>query len=406
MNNILENTTMNNVMTDCRKYSKNKYYMNQNYYSKNGHLLLIIIYTMAMIFESHGATKETELNNASCPDALTCTKCTIKAQCAWSLEHQTCVDNNHLNLSNLTIYSQEKCPRFSVVTKYKYNNTINHLEYIVKISNDHVNFMKYLIDSNFFCNSTTIDVYSKTVENDEIICSANILTTIFKSHLVQSFTAFIYITFNGTLLRLDNVADHYVTFYEHECAEDKKDENCAACTWNKYGFAHYIRLCSSRNSCEGHNEFYLWHYSNGKSWNSNTRKVMDQCAEINVTSVNPLSGTMAGGTTITITVKNHLIFEENRKVMVTVAGMLCADPRTSGPETITCITTPPPKDTSVAPSGPVLVKYTSHERELIIESSQKFHYYVDITGGASCLVISLYTIMIQFSFFVFYTKMM
>jgi len=360
-----------------------------------------------MIFESHGATLETvkQLNNASCPDALTSTKCTIKAQCAWSLEHQKCVDNNHFNMPNLTIYNKEKCLRFSVLKKYKYNNTINHLEYIVKVSNDEVGFMNYLKESHFFCNSTTIDVYSKTIKKDEIICSANILTTYFKQFSTQSFTAFIYITFNGTLLRLDNVADHYVTFYEHECAENKKDENCVACTLNEHYFALYIRLCSSKNSCEGRNELYLFHKDNGKSWNSNTIKVKNQCAEINVTSVNPLSGTIAGGTTITITVKNHLIFEENRTVMVTVAGMVCADPRTSGPETITCITTPPPKDLDETPSGPVLVRYTSHERKLIIKSLQIFHYYVDITSGASRLVISLYTIVIQFSFFVFYTKM-
>ncbi|XP_003246378.1 uncharacterized protein LOC100572631 isoform X2 [Acyrthosiphon pisum] len=395
---------MNGVMADCRKYSKNEYFMNHN--SKNRHLLLILIYTMALIFESHGTTLGTDLNNENCSDALTCTKCTIKAQCAWSLEKQKCVNYNHFHLSNLTIYGKEKCPRFSVVKKYEYNNTINHLEYIVKVSNDHVNFMKYLKESKFLCNSTTIDVYNKTIKNDEIICSANILTTNFKLHGVQSFTAFIYIKFNKVLLCLDNIADHYVTFYEHECAEDKKDENCATCTWNKYGFAHYIRLCSSGNSCEGRNELYLWHNDVGKSWNSKTREVNNQCAEINVTSIDPLSGTMAGGTTITITVKNHLILADNRTVMVVVAGMLCADPRTSGPETITCITTPPTDDTLyAAPSGSVLVKYTSHERQLIIESSQKFHYYVDISAGTSLFVINLHIILIQFSFFVFYTKM-
>ncbi|CAI6343117.1 unnamed protein product [Macrosiphum euphorbiae] len=353
-----------------------------------------------------------ELNNANCLDALTCTKCTIKTQCAWSLEHQLCVDNTQFNLSNLTIFSKEKCPRFSVVTKYKYNNTINHLDYIVKVSNDHVNFMNYLKTSKiFFCNSTKIDVYTKTITSDEIICSANILTIYFKSKSVQSFTAFIYIQFNKVLLRLDNVADHYVTFYEHECAEGKKDENCAACTWEDHGFAHYIRLCSSGNSCEGRNELYLFHNDIGESYYSHTRKVEDQCAEINVTAVDPLSGTTAGGTTITITVKNHLIFADNRTVIVTVAGMLCAKPWTSGPETITCSTTPPPKDTYEVPSGPVLIKYTSHERELIIESSQIFQYYVDnITGGASRPVMNggIYyiIIMIQFAFFAFYTEML
>ncbi|XP_016660657.1 uncharacterized protein LOC100161567 [Acyrthosiphon pisum] len=357
-------------MANCKKYGKKKNYLNHN--SKNG--LLLLIYTMALIFESHGTTLGTELNNEICSAAWTCTKCTMKAHCAWSLGYQKCVDNNRSNLSNFTIYSKEKCPRLSVVTKQEYNDELISLQYIVKVSNDEVGFMNYLKESNLYCNSTTIDVHTKIIKNDEIICSANILITHFKLHSVQSFTAFIYIKFRSGVLHLDNIADHYVTFYEHECAENKKDENCATCAWNEHCFA-FVRFCSSRNSCEGHNELFLWHFDNGKSWNSKTREVNNQCAEINVTSVDPLSGTIAGGTTITITVKNHLIFEENRTVMVTVAGMVCADPRTSGPETITCITTPPSDDTIyIAPSGPVLVKYTSHERELIIESSQKFHY--------------------------------
>jgi len=342
---------------------------------------------------------------------LTCTECTIKVQCAWSLEYQTCVENTHFNLSNLTIYSQEKCPRFSVVTKYKYNNLLNHLKYIVKVTNDDLNFMDYLKKNILFCNSTKIDVYKKIIKNDKIICSANILTSHFKSQSVQSITEFIYIKFNGVLLRLDNAADHYVTFYEHECAEGKKDENCATCTWNHNGFAHYVRLCSSGNSCEGHNEFHRWHNDVGESWYSNKPKVNGQCAEINVTAVDPLSGTMAGGTAITVTVKNHSIFADNRTIMVTVAGMVCGEPWTSGPETIICFTTPPPDGKKYgAPSGPVSVKYTSRKGELIIRSSQTFNYnYVVITNGATRPVMSMdlyYIIMIQFSFFVFHTKMM
>jgi len=254
----------------------------------------------------------------------TCTKCTIKALCGWSFGYQKCVDKTRLNLSNFTIYSKEKCPRFSVVTKQKCKDKLISLQYIVKVSNDEVGFMNYLKESNFYCNSTKIDVHTKLIKNDEIICSATTSKMYFKLYSVQSFTAFIYIKFKYDVLRLDNVADHYVTFYEHECAEDKKNENCAACSWIDYGF-EFVRLFS--HSCEGHNEMYLWHFGNGKSWNSKTQKVKNQCAEINVTSVDPLSETSVGGTNVTITVKNHLIFEENRKVMVTVAGMVWADPR-------------------------------------------------------------------------------
>jgi len=358
-----------------------------------------------LIFESHGITLGKELNDEDCSAAWTCSKCTIKGPCGWSFAYQKCVDKTLLNFSSFTIYSKEKCPQFSVVTKQVYTNELISLQYIVKVSNDEVGFMNYLKESNFYCNSTTIDVHTQMIKNDEIICSSTISKMYFKLHSVQSFTEFIYIKFKSGVLHLDNVADHYVTFCEHECAENKKDENCAACSWIDNGF-EFVRLCSSGNPCGGNNELYMYHNGMGKSLNYNTGWVMNQCAEINVTSVDPLSGTLAGGTNITITVKNHFILEENRNVMVTVAGMICADPRTSGPETITCITTPPLDHTYVAPSGPVLVNYTSRETELIVESSQIFHYYVDFTSDSPRPVSSLYyIIIIQFSIFVFYTKM-
>jgi len=177
---------------------------------------------------------------------------------------------------------------------------------------------------------------------------------------------------------LDNVADHYATFYQHECDERKKDENCATCTWYDDGFAHYFRFCSLLNSCDGGSEWHMRHNSIGQQfWNFTQYKVKDRCAEINVTAVDPPSETMAGNTNITITIKNHRIFSENRNLTVTVAGTL------SGPDTITCITKPPHDDTYLAPSGPVLVKYRSDEgQELNIESSQIFQFNVGNTCGA------------------------
>jgi len=330
---------------------------------------------------SHSCTLS---SNTSCEYELSCTKCTIKAQCEWSLQHQTCVRKTNLKNSSLIVKGEEECPRFSAVTKHVYSDEFSSLQYIIKVSNYSKGFMNFLNESNFTCNSTTIDVYNYKIKNDEIVCSTRINKQYFKDLKKKSLTVFIYVKFNGVILLLDNVADHYVTFYEPECDEHKKDENCATCTWNYDGFAHYVRFCSFENSCEGGSELHMRHNSTGQQfWNFTQDKLKDRCAEINVTAVEPLFGTMAGNTTVTITIKNHRIFSENRNLTVSVAGTLCENHRLSGPDTITCITKPPPDDTYKAPSGPVLVKYRSDEgQELNIESSQTFQFYVGTTCGA------------------------
>jgi hypothetical protein len=105
--------------------------------------------------------------------------------------------------------------------------------------------------------------------------------------------------------------------------------------------------------------------------------VTNECPEVNVIAVNPLSGPRGGGTVVTITVRNHRILVENQIVLVMVAGMVCTNPRTSGSETITCTTSPWINVTGGPPAlGPILVKYSSDKGRLTIESSQIFQYDV------------------------------
>ncbi|XP_022170940.1 uncharacterized protein LOC111034172 [Myzus persicae] len=368
-----------------RKLSKNKNFLIHK--SMNG--LLLLIYSMILLFASFSCAQIAESISTSCENELTCTKCTIKAQCVWSLDQQACVSNTSLKNSSLIVHSEEKCPRFLVSSKREYNNEFSFLKYTVKILNDSVGFIDFLNKNNFTCNSSSIDVHTE-INNNEIVCSTQVKKSYFTDNKKKSFTAFIYVKFNGVILWLDNISDHYATIYERPCVENVKDADCATCTWNDDGFSHYVRLCSAENTCEGHNELYMMHNGIGQFWNFSSQKVKDRCAEINVTSVVPLSGSLTADTEIKITLKNHYIFSKNQHSNVTVAGKVCKQIWWTGTDTITCIMSPPPDDTyDEPPSGPVSVMYKSDKGELNVESSQTFQFDVGTMCGKPRPVLSL-----------------
>jgi len=344
------------------------------------------------VLTSQCNTLKTESNITNCNDAFTCTKCTINDQCQWSLELQECISisKTPLNSMRLIVSSAEKCPRFSVVKNYYYHKKIINLNYTVKISNDNFALMGFFQNS-YTCTSPSIIIHkqnwTKFVHHSRISCSASVSMRYFKHYSNHSLTEFISIQFDdGILLRFDDVIDHYITFYEHECDKSKENEYYASCTWTNHdGYSHFVRLCSFNNSCEGHNEFFKSHNGKGQYWNSNSLTIKDECAEINVMNFNPLSGPQARDMIATITVKNHMIFEENRNLTVMVAGADCINLKISGPETITCTISPLFDYLCEKLTGPILVMYSSSESKLTIESSQIFEFYVDNTFGVSTL---------------------
>ncbi|XP_003245174.2 uncharacterized protein LOC100573490 [Acyrthosiphon pisum] len=393
MNNIDDISTYiqksHSVMADCRMLVKNINYLNHSSVNK----LILFTYTMALLFAPHCCTLETESRNTSCENEFTCISCTMKAQCSWILTQQRCVKNPNLTCSWFIVNNKEECPRFSVITQYedkKSDYEISSLKYTVKVSNDSVDFMNFLNNSNFICDSLKIDKSEIKIDG-MMVCSTRIKLNYFAEYIRQLLAAFLfYVKFNGITLRLDNFAEPYDTIYEHNCVDDKNNNNCGTCTWNDDDFTRCVKLCSYKDPCEGQNELYISHDNGVENvWNFTSQEVNDRCAEIKVTAVHPLSVTMAGGTTITITVKNHRIFANNRNVTVTVAGTVCAN-TVSTPKTITCITTPPSEDTYEPPSGPVLVTYTSNNGHVFnIKSSQTFQFYVGTTCGAPRPVLGL-----------------
>lgn len=359
-------------MADSRILSKNKNYLNHN--SMNG--LFITVYMIALMFPFHIDTFETESNKIRCSNSMTCTKCTIKPLCVWSLEQQVCENKNQFNSSSLIASRIGECPHFSVIKKYHYYDNIYlpiYVDYIVEITNDLVGFINYLNSTIMYYKIQNAFQKSVKIINETKISCPFRQSKIDNDKLQPSVTHFLFIMFNNTMLRFDNVADHYVTVHKHkECATDEKYKSCATCAWNNDGYTNYIDWCSSDNTCKFRKNIYMKNNAT-EQLDVKLAYVTNDCAEINVTAVDPLSGPKTGGTIVTITVRNHRVFAENRTTMVTVAGTVCENPKTSGLETITCTTS----QMAETPSGPVLVEYSSIEGILQIESSQIFQFCVD-----------------------------
>ncbi|XP_022170937.1 uncharacterized protein LOC111034169 [Myzus persicae] len=378
-------------MADCRMLSKNK--NNLNHYFLNGSLVLL--YTMTLLFESHGSILQgLSYNDAKCSDAMTCTTCTIKYLCQWSLKQQTCISCIPFNSSSLMVSNIVDCPRISVEKIYHDDKYFINLKYIVKVLKDSVGFSDYLLTNDMYCIRQTSRLkYPVEKKNDEFICSMKMGKLYHKLLNVQSFTEFIFVKFNEVMLRFDYVSDHYVTFHEHDICAFEGLHNCVTCAWNNNKFSNYLKWCTSEYTCEVRKEFY--------NLNNNAEPpsryfdypgyeevyLTNKCQDVNVTKVDPLSGPQSGGTSVTIVIRNHRILADNRTVMVTVAGTVCTNPRTSGPDTITCTTSPLVNATNGTLKGPVLVKYWSNNAGLTIESSQQFKFDVGPICGTPSPVL-------------------
>ncbi|XP_025201104.1 uncharacterized protein LOC112598737 [Melanaphis sacchari] len=378
-------------MSNRRMLNKNKNYV--NYYLLNG--LLVMVYIMTLMSESHSSTLETE-SNTSCSDAITCTKCTIKAQCQWLLKQQECKKKILIHFSSLLVSTTEECPQFSVDRKYHYNDFVIKLKYTFRVSNDSLGFMNYLRTSKINLQRSLIrdKISYNEITYDGFIFSFYMTTFLFKLN-IPSITEFIFIEFNDVMLRFDNVADRYVTFYKHDRCADDEDKYCASCAWNYQGCPNYLKWCSHENSCEGRKQLYLKNNTEEinllKSFfypQNNEAYVTSDCPKVNIIAVDPLSGPQTGGTAITITVRNHRILAENQTILVKVAGTECTSLKTLGPETITCTTSPWVNTTEGSLTlGPILVKYSSNQGELTIESSQIFQFDVPPICGTPSPVL-------------------
>lgn len=306
-----------------------------------------------------------------CTESNTCTTCTKKPLCSWSVELQACVNTKLLrapqsSLQQLIIHNDTCCPRFEVVSKSSVAGA--SFKYTVRILNDAEGAVTaFLAGSTITCCIESCD-FRGSVVDDSIVCVAVRAPQSYFSDGATALISYIYVMVGDRKLRFDDDADHYYTIYGRDCAATSaaaEANDCATCLWTDGGYKHYLKSCPIGDPCTGP----YWVYDKRDADGNEKLRFADddlvhlRCAEIGILSVRPLYAPRTGGgtTAMTITVRNHRMLAENRTVTVTVAGRRCEDPVMYDDRTITCFV--PQHRSSVAAAssaaaGPVEVVYT------------------------------------------------
>lgn len=275
------------------------------------------------------------------------------------------------------------CPQFTIVDSFVDKMHLPST-YKVKVSNDVSGFVKYLGKSNITCSLRDV-TYNGTVNEEAgtIDCeSINNDTREFDNK--QRLKIYSYsVVFDGVPLRIDDGVNNYFTVYNsHYCDITNKTKNCVACSWDSELNTFYYKRCSVSNTCTGLFEYHDRRNATAfvgtvadDSGSEDTVALLtksgppaDACPDMAIQSVEPLSAPWSGGETLVITIKNHDVLSESRKVAVTVAGRDCIYPKTVNGETISCtIGSPNPDDSA---TGPVHITYGP----LRLTSAQKFRF--------------------------------
>lgn len=335
-------------------------------------------------------------NDFDCSRYTKCLECTKEIACYWSSETQRCI---HLNKEKFTlaVYKQTYCPRVSAVRRTAtMAGKILRYQYAVQIDNDpNGYFQRYLGRRNLTCvfsgqpNRTTAHVV-----DGEVVCEPVEVAhaTLYDMKVCNTYHS--YVTFDdGVVLRLDDDADHYMSFFRENCGDN--DDHCVTCLWYDVaaGYRYYAKLCSSANRCVGRTgKFEYFDRRSMADLSPATASaglvvhVGGNCPDAHVASVQPEFGPWTGDTAVTVAVRNHAVLADNRHVNVTVAGRNCADP-TPGPDghTVTCTVAGwTEADGRRLRSGPVEVRYGSLLSAYVFRSAAlyQFHYpEVSIVGG-------------------------
>lgn len=308
-----------------------------------------------------------------CPESTTCTTCTKKPLCSWSVELQACANTKLLrapqsNLQQLIIHNETRCPRFEAVNKSSVAGV--SFKYTVRISNDaEGSVTAFLAGSTITCCIESCD-FRGSVVDDSIVCVAVRAPRSYFADGATALISYIYVMIGDRKLRFDDDADHYYTIYDRDCSpatSAAEANDCATCLWTDGGYKHYLKSCPTGDPCTGP----YWVYDKRDADGNEKLRFADddlvrvRCAEIGILSVRPLYAprTGSGTTAMTITVRNHRMLAENRTVTVAVAGRRCEDPVTYDDRTITCSVPQHHPSSAVAAAssafaGPVEVVYT------------------------------------------------
>ncbi|XP_008184613.1 plexin A3-like [Acyrthosiphon pisum] len=331
----------------------------------------------------------------NCSELKTCTKCAENPSCSWSLQRQICVSTTH-RPELLMVNMRAHCPQFTIIDSY-INKIHLPFTYKVKVSNDVSGFVKYLSKSNIKCSLRGV-TYNGTVSEVEDTINCESISNDNLGFDKQRLMIYYYsIVIDGVPLRIDDGVNNYFTVYNnHFCDVSEKTKHCVACSWDSEFNSFYYKRCSEANMCTGLFEYYdsrnatdFADTTTDDRYNKNITALQlsksgppsGACPDMMIQSVEPLTAPWSGGVTLVVTVKNHDVLSESRKVTVTVAGRDCVYPKTINSETISCTVGPPKNDYSARNPiqilyGPVHVTYGP----LRLTSTQKFQFvYPELT---------------------------
>lgn len=270
------------------------------------------------------------------------------------------------------------CPQFSILKKSVLRDEL--FSYTVAVTNDKNNFVKFLQGHKITCNLEE-EKLTGYLLNDEIKCNTKKITAQ-RDKRFKALTIYHYhITIDDDIiLRFNNDSDNYFVYYDHECKESWRDEECLTCMWSGYGYKNYFKRCATKNRCVGQYEYYgKWHLKNytrvGTDDVDRDGGVRLECPEAEFRSVEPMTAPWLGGTTVRFTVVNHYILAEGKEVTVTVAGRECSEPKTKltaieNVTAISCTIMPATNaDRRRNHEGPIRLMYTGDPPKVTITSA-------------------------------------
>lgn len=250
------------------------------------------------------------------------------------------------------------------------------------MTNDLKGFVTFLRTTKIECTSGDFKRPGRVIHDDEIACEP-----VRRSNLTGSGPGVFHchVTFDGTILRLDNDTDYYFSFYDQPICGDanETDHDCVVCTWTSGGDLRHLRRCSVGNRCTGPVEWYdsrnvttfsVVNESVHKRSRNASVAVEVECTGAQIRSVKPWSAPWTGGTTLEVVIDGHRVLSENRTVKVTVAGRNCVYPETHAGGAIQCMVAPSARADEPA-DGPVQVSYGGPgQHEFVVTSTKVFQF--------------------------------
>jgi len=330
----------------------------------------------------------------NCTIYRSCTQCTNESICSWAFEKQICLSSNQSLSDNYTMVTKQHCPNYIINLKI-----IDEYYWIqIKFSNTVVNFLNNIFndDAVFRCAIDNV-IYNASYNNGLVSCKwvkENIISLETRRSIDINPLHILYFKIifeDDSTLKFDDPRDHYINYlHSLNCP----DEKCSIFYWESDSRKYYCKWCLKKYGCqltaESRYSCDVRHaLNNEKLWKDDPTlaTIEVKSPDLAIKSFKPdvLLITRKFSTVVSISVKNHRIFDDGRSTTeVTVAGQSCDNPTLIDDQTINCIVSER-NDRTLAIEGPVQIKYswTTSTRKVILKSSKKFKFVVPSVTGVN-----------------------